>query len=382
MTGSRSAVVFAAHPWSGVPYGLHHMARALARLGWQVLYVEPHFSPLHLAGGRRRGRVFGRAPRPTDTPGLSVVSPFTLVPHANLPVLRSPLTIPLSRFLSWPRLDAGSFAGTPFANPDLVLCGSPATAEIALSLKAGASIYRLADDSSLFDVLTPAVRQAERDAIPRFDGIIATSDGLVTRAKELQARRIVLVSNGVDRSYFAQGSTAPAVMATLPEPRILYAGAVESWFDWQLVERAARERPGYSFAIVGRIGFPPPVPLPANVHLLGQQPYAQMPAFMQAASVGIIPFASRQNDAAIRAINPLKLYEYLAAGRPVVSSIRPPNLTCDGLFVYADEAEFLSLLDEAVALHRQGTRIEAPSHVDWTTIVTRMLGDLGLAAQA
>src|SRR5688572_22818603 len=95
-----TAIVFAAHPWRGVPYGLHHMARALARLGWQVLYVEPYFSPLHLAGGRRRGRVLGRRFRTTDEAGVAVLSPFTVVPHVHLPLLRSPLTLHLARRFS------------------------------------------------------------------------------------------------------------------------------------------------------------------------------------------------------------------------------------------------------------------------------------------
>lgn len=372
------AVIFAAHPWNGIPYGLHHIGRALARLGWELLYVEPHFSPLHLAGGRRRGRVLGRKPRPTDTPGLSVLSPFTLVPHANVPLLRSPATIGLSRFLSWPRLDQTGLAGTPFAKPDLVLCGSPAMAAMALGLGARMSLYRLADDSSLFDVLTPALRQAEMEAITRFDGVIVTSDALMGRAKTLGARRAVMVSNGVDRAFFERPAPPPAAMTALPQPRILYAGAVEKWFDWPLVLQAATARPAYSFALVGRIGSPPPSPLPPNVHLLGPRPYAEMPAFMQAADVGVIPFALAGDEAAIRAINPLKLYEYLAAGRPAVSAIAPPDLMGEGLFVYDGLSDFLRCLDEAVALRLNKAAVAAPTHVDWRVIVQKMLDELAL----
>ncbi len=375
-----SAVILAAHPWSGIPYGLHHIARALARLGWKVLYIEPHFSPLHLVGGRRRGRVFGREPRLTDEPDVFVVSPFALAPHANLPLLRSSATLRLAKHLSWPRLDMSYLAHTSFVRPDLVLCGSPAATDIALSLNARTSLYRLADDSRLFDVLTPAVRLAESDAISRFDGIIVTSSRLEERAHELNARRVFLVSNGVDRAFFERASLMPAILADLPEPRILYAGAVESWFDWQLVTHAARARTNYSFAIVGRVRSPAPSALPPNVHLIGPRPYSEMPAFMQAASVGIIPFASTQHGEAVAAINPLKLYEYLAAGRPVVSSVRPPNLNSEGLFIYADQAEFLMYLDEAVTVQSRKVKIRAPEHVDWAHIVSTMLNDLEFAA--
>lgn len=375
-----SAIVLAAHPWNGIPYGLHHIARTLARLGWEVLYIEPYFSPFHLAGRRRRGRVLGKKLRKTEEVGVSVLSPFTLLPHANLPILRSPATLRLASSFSWPRLSPEFLSGTPFTQPDLVLCGSPALAEISLSLGAKTTVYRLADDSSLFDVLTPAARQAEASAISRFDAVIVTSDNLLAYARQLQARCTILVSNGVDRSFFEHPAPIPTAMTSIPSPRILYAGAIESWFDWPLIIDAASKRPNYHFVILGRLAVPPPTALPPNVHLIAQQAYAQMPAFMQASHVGIIPFASRDQNAAIRAINPLKLYEYLAAGRPVVSSIRPPSLQCKGLLVYTNQEEFLRSLDTAV--HLLDIKIEAPEHVDWSAITKGMLESLQLIHSA
>ncbi len=375
MTG-RKAVIFAAHPWSGVPYGLHHIARALARLGWRVLYVEPSFSPLHLLGGRRRGRVFNRRPRPTDEPGVALISPFTLAPHVNVPILRSPAALFFGRHLSWPRIGARYLARTSYAKPDLVLCGSPIAGQDALSLAARMSVYRLADDSKLFDVLAPAARQAEAHAISLFEAVIATSPVLEARARELNNRRVLLVSNGVDKGFFERPVPAPPVMFNIPKPRILYAGAVESWFDWTLVAHAARERPFFNFAIVGRVQSSPPVDLPSNVHLIGPRPYSEMPAFMQASSVGVIPFTSKRHGEAVAAINPLKLYEYLAAGIPVVSSVQPPNVHCDGVFLFKSEAEFLEGLDEAVNVGANGAKIKVPDHLDWTEIVSKMLNEL------
>jgi glycosyltransferase involved in cell wall biosynthesis len=263
-----------------------------------------------------------------------------------------------------------------------VLCGSPTAVEIALSIRARLNLYRLADDSSLFDALTQAAKQAEIDAIARFDGVIASSSVLEHHARQLSARQVLLVSNGVDRELFERAAPPPAVISDLPKPIILYAGAVESWFNWQLVDQSARARPSYSFVIVGRIGSRPPANIPSNVLLLGQRPYSEMPAFMQAASVGIIPFGSGDGAKAIRAINPLKLYEYLAAGRPVVSSVQPPNVNCPGLFVYSDQSSFLDCLDKAVSLNRSATKITAPRSVDWAEIVKDLLKRVGLPYKA
>lgn len=377
---SQSAIILAAHPWNGIPYGLHHIARALARLGWRVLYIEPYFSPLHLLGRRRRGRVFNRLPRASDEPGVTVLSPFTLAPHRNLPLLRSRAWLHMASHASWPRIRPQYLSQIGFAEPNLVICGSPITAEVALSLNAAMRLYRFADDSRLFDVLSPALRSVELGAIRRFDGVIATSGNLASRAEELGAKRVLLVSNGVDRAFFERPVPPLSAIAALPQPRILYAGAVESWFDWRLIIHAARERPNYSFAIVGRIGMEPPAPLPGNIHLMGQRPYHEMPAFMQASSVGIVPFASNHLEDAVQAINPLKLYEYLAAGRPVVSSIRPPDLQCEGLFIYTNREEFLESLDEAIGL--SNIKIEAPERVDWRAIVGRMLDSLQMTRVA
>ncbi|MXQ12891.1 glycosyltransferase [Microvirga makkahensis] len=322
--------------------------------------------------------MFGARHRATDEAGVFVLSPFTLAPHVNLPLVRSSATLHLARHLSWPYFGNKPLAGTPFSDPDLVLCGAPTLTEVALSLNGRLSLYRLADDSSLFDAVTPAARQAEAEAISRFDGIIVTSSILEERVRKLKARQVLLVSNGVDRAFFERPAPVPAIMTHLQEPRILYAGAIESWFDWNFILHAAEARPNYSFVIVGRLNAPPPAPLPPNVEIVGQRVYADMPAFMQAATVGIIPFALSDRDEAVRAINPLKLYEYLAAGLPVVSSVRAPNLDCRGLFIYSRKEDILTCLDEAIALRRSSTKVSLPKDVDWAEILKDMLKKIGL----
>jgi glycosyltransferase involved in cell wall biosynthesis len=113
----------------------------------------------------------------------------------------------------------------------------------------------------------------------------------------------------------------PADLRDLPRPVIGFFGLLADWVDLDLVRAMAMARPHWSFVLVGKqatgIGAVRGLP---NVHLLGQKPYALLPAYCRGFDVGIIPF--RTNDLTLRA-NPLKLREYLAAGLPVVSTPLP-----------------------------------------------------------
>lgn len=372
---SRRAVLFSGHAWHGTPLGLHHVARTLAKLGWQVLFVEPRFSPLHLLSGRRRGRRFGGAFR-TSADGVRILSPFVLVPHANLPLLRSGMTLRLASSLSWPRLPH-AIERSEFAQPDLVINGDPGAADWALSLGARVTAYRTGDDLRLFDTVTEPLRALERAKMADYDVVLATSDRLLARAEAAGARRVHILTNGVDIEFFSRPAPPPGDLAELRRPLIIYAGAVESWFDWESVVYAAQERRDYTFAIIGPVAAPPPLDLPANVTLLGRRPYDQMPAYMQAATVGIIPFAAPAHGEAIAAVNPLKLYEYVAAGLPVVTSITVETLKSDAVFPYRTRDEFVAALDRAIA-YRQGHAVTAPAHIDWRKIITALLQELRL----
>jgi glycosyltransferase involved in cell wall biosynthesis len=113
----------------------------------------------------------------------------------------------------------------------------------------------------------------------------------------------------------------PDDLRALPRPVIGFFGLLADWVDLDLVRAIAMARPDWSFALVGKhatgVGAVRGLP---NVHLLGQKPYALLPAYCRGFDVGMIPF--RSNALTLRA-NPLKLREYLAAGLPVVSTSLP-----------------------------------------------------------
>lgn len=158
----------------------------------------------------------------------------------------------------------------------------------------------------------------------RADLVIYCNDEL--RISEVtEVRRSALITHGVelDRFIAAGQSTGqePADIAAIPGKRVLFVGGIDHHtFDPPLFVETAKAMPDVSFALVGGSSLPADwCPLP-NVHPLGRKPYEQVDAYMAAADVLIMPW--NQSDW-IKACNPIKLKEYLAVGRPVVTTDFP-----------------------------------------------------------
>src|SRR5262249_39293502 len=133
------------------------------------------------------------------------------------------------------------------------------------------------------------------------------------------------VSHGVDVAHFSRALdpalAPPADAAGLGRPVIGFFGLLAEWIDLGLLAGIARARPQWTLLLIGKANVDTSAlrALP-NVRLLGQKPYATLPAYCRAFDVGVIPF--RVDELTVRA-NPLKLREYLAAGLPVVSTDLP-----------------------------------------------------------
>jgi glycosyltransferase involved in cell wall biosynthesis len=144
-----------------------------------------------------------------------------------------------------------------------------------------------------------------------------------------------------------------AAIAALPRPRIVFTGAVVATkLDLGLLEGVARARPGWSIALVGPIGAGDPRTdisalerLP-NVHLLGARPYAALPEVLRGADVALVPYAINELT---RSVFPMKVFEYLAAGVPVVTTPLPALNATTGVFVAADAAATVVAVERALA---------------------------------
>ncbi len=177
--------------------------------------------------------------------------------------------------------------------------------------------------------------------------------------------------HGVDVQLFAQAQSpatpVPAAAAQLAHPVIGYFGLIAAWTDVELIEWLARQRPQWQFLLVGHahcdVSLLRACP---NIHLVGPQPYDSLPGWARAFDVAIIPY--RQNQQ-VRNANPLKLREYLATGKPVVS-VPAPEVGNFGALVHVapDRSAFLCAIELALASDSPalaGQRMAAVAAMSW-----------------
>lgn len=172
----------------------------------------------------------------------------------------------------------------------------------------------------------------------------------------------VYLPNGVLTERFAEAQAEhtpiPADLASLPAPRIGYIGAVHpDWVDVERLFELAQAAPEWSWVVIDpKICWSPPAQCPKNFYFLGARPYAQLPAYLKGLDVCIIPF---RRNAIAQGASPLKLYEYLAAGKAVISVPYFHDLQQFGALVYTAETvhDWLGALRAALAEAHHPTQI-------------------------
>jgi glycosyltransferase involved in cell wall biosynthesis len=167
----------------------------------------------------------------------------------------------------------------------------------------------------------------------------------------------LLCPNGVEFDRFAPPAEPLPVPGDLEpileagRPVIGYYGALALWFDYALVEGAARRRGDLSFLLIGPdydSTLPPALLDLQNVYWLGVKPYADLPRYLHRFDVATIPFLLNRIT---HATSPLKLFEYMAAQKPVVITPMQESMRYPGVLVAKDLEEYLSRLDEALRLN-------------------------------
>lgn len=218
-------------------------------------------------------------------------------------------------------------------------------------LKPLATVYDCMDELSAFKNAPRALRDREAELFGRAD-LVFTGGQSLYEAKRDQHRNVYAFPSSIDRAHFAQARNImedPADQAGIPHPRMGFFGVVDERFDIELLDAISEARPDWNFVIIGPVVKISQEDLPrrANIHYLGSKSYKELPSYLAGWDVAALLFA--RNDST-RFISPTKTPEYLAAGRPVVSTsirdvVRPYGKL--GLVRIADDAaEFVKAAAE------------------------------------
>jgi glycosyltransferase involved in cell wall biosynthesis len=205
--------------------------------------------------------------------------------------------------------------------PLILLSMLPDSVDLIPHLAPIATFYDCVDDHGAFGGLTRLDVMDTLEASMAYASrtIFATADALVEKMQAFHSD-VRLIPNAVELGHFAQTVQAEehALLAQIPAPRVGFVGGIGAWLDFELLRGLAMARPDVQFVFIGPIEADvSSIRSLANVHLLGKQPYAQLPEFLAGFEVCLYPFA---NNKLTESVNPVKIYEYLAAGKEVIAT--------------------------------------------------------------
>jgi len=336
-------------PGGPIRVGGHHFARRFLRRGDRVVWCAGPLAPWNLAGGndeiRARRRLWKQGGSRLEN-GLFAYTPLTWLPHRRRPLLDTAAVARRTLSFTTPRFDR-VLGRAGFDDVDLLFMepGAPMTALLDRYPRAR-WVYRMCDDTAAFPDTPRSFPEIEREVLKRADLVLATARALEQRARASGARRVLYLPNACEPERFAAPPRADAGLASLGRPLAIYVGALDHWFDRDLLAETARLLPGWRFALVGpERGAAGPLASLPNVHRVGPRRYEDLPACFAAADAGIVPFRLTPMT---HAIHPIKVYEYLAAGLPVVATPMAETAAMQApLTLASDAAAFAAALVSA-----------------------------------
>jgi len=257
---------------------------------------------------------------------------------------------------------------------------TPMALPFTTRLRPAMVVFDCMDELSAFAGAPAELRRLEAQLFAKADVVFTGGESLY-EAKRSRHPRVHLLPSSVDVAHFAQARMLPPDprdQALIPTPRIGYFGVIDERLDYALLAGVAAARPEWHFVLVGPTAKVDVRTLPVgpNLHYLGPKAYAELPTYISGWDVAMLPFA--HNDAT-RFISPTKTPEYLAAGKPVVSTsirdvVRPYGHL--GLAHIADGVDAFVLAIDAARRDDPATRRQAADaflgRISWDATWQRM----------
>lgn len=226
---------------------------------------------------------------------------------------------------------------------------------LAAHIDAAAVVYDCMDELSAFRFAPAELSQLEGDLLRRAD-VVFTGGHAIYEAKRNAHSNIHPFPSSVDTAHFAAARTpvaTPPDQSPIKGPILGYYGVIDERVDLDLIADVAAARPDWSLVMIGPIAKLDEAVLPRarNIHYLGRKDYSELPNYLAGWDVALMPFALNE---ATRFISPTKTPEYLAAGRPVVSTPIADVVRhygdLEGVFIASGTHHFIKACETAIAL--------------------------------
>lgn len=182
-------------------------------------------------------------------------------------------------------------------------------------------VFDCMDELSAFKFAPAELKSREKQLLEKAD-VVFTGGHSIFEAKKDQHSNIHPFPSSIDKNHFGLARTIkkePADQAAIPHPRFGFAGVIDERLDIDLVRQVATEKPDWHFVMIGPVVKIDPASLPdlPNIHYFGGKDYKELPNYISGWDVAIIPFAMNEST---KFISPTKTPEYLAGGKPVIST--------------------------------------------------------------
>lgn len=185
----------------------------------------------------------------------------------------------------------------------------------------GLIIYDCMDELSAFKFAPPELKELEKEMFRKAD-LVFTGGQTLFEHKRLYHHNIYPLPSSIDKEHFSRARKLkddPNEQSDIPHPRFGYYGVIDERFDIDLINKVAEERPDWNFILIGPVVKIDPSSLPkhSNIYYLGGKRYDELPFYIAGWDIALIPFARNEST---HFISPTKTPEYLAAGKPVIST--------------------------------------------------------------
>ncbi len=248
---------------------------------------------------------------------------------------------------------------------------TPMALKFSRQLRPRAIIYDSMDDLSKFRFAPEDIQEREDELLRKAD-LVFTGGHSLYEAKKSKHKNIHAMPSSIDHKHFARArilQTDPPDQIQIPRPRLGFFGVIDERLDVDLLAKLAEIKPDWQFVMIGPVVKIDPISLPNhhNIHYLGKKDYQELPSYLGSWDCAIMPFARNE---ATEFISPTKTPEFLAAGRPVVSTpirdVVNPYAEAGLVRIAANPQEFVGAIQDAIQ--------EQQTNTEWLNRVDQFLG--------